>query len=426
MSSARASAEGGVTGTMNEAAGWLGQTEPVEEAVARTDEIGGHDAYNHYPFGWAWAGNTPLRLWKRHAWLGGVRTPLVVRWGARIPDPGAVRQQFCHAVDLFSTVLDAAGIQAPTTVDGVTQQPVDGSSLLPSFDDATAPEHRPMQYFEMMGSRAMYLEGWKAVTDHVANQFGERDVIPGSFDFDTDRWSLFRLTDDFSESHDLAAQHPDVVKRLEELWWAEAGRNQVLPLFEFPASMAHMHPGEFAQPQHATYTPGGGPVPTTQLPSLVGGFELSAEVDVADGDEGIVAAIGDRHGGWACYLLDGLPVATFAMLDGTTRIAGDRALAPGPHQVTLRYSAGRNAAVSLHVDGAECARAPLAGLMFLPNLSTAGTGLLIGRDRGLAVCSDYRPPFAFTGRLRRVDLSSGRPDARADDATLLRSALASD
>ncbi|WP_309648729.1 arylsulfatase [Nocardioides sp.] len=421
-----ASAEGGVTGTMNEAAGWLGHGEPVDEAVARTDEIGGHSAYNHYPFGWAWAGNTPLRLWKRHAWLGGVRTPLVVRWGARVPDPGGVREQFCHAVDVFSTVLDAAGVPVPATVDGVTQQPVDGASLLSSLDDDAAAEHRPLQYFEMMGSRAIYLDGWKAVTDYVSDQFGEREVIPGSFDFDTDRWSLFRLADDFSESLDVADEHPDVVARLVELWWAEAGRNQVLPLFEFPASMAHMHPGEFVQPGHATYRPGGGPVPTTQMPSLVGGFELRAEVVIEAGDEGIIAAIGDRHGGWACYLLDGRPVATFAMLDTSIRLADDTALAPGQHVVALRYSPGRDAAISLHVDGTERARAPYAGLMFLPNLSTAGTGLLIGRDRGLAVCGDYRPPFTFTGDLRRVDLSSGRPDARPDDATVLRSALASD
>src|SRR5690606_3715929 len=113
--------------------------------------------------GWAWAGNTPLRLWKRHAWLGGVRTPLVLDWGARVATPGAVRPQFCHAVDLFSTVLDAAGIEVPQAVDGVTQQPVDGTSLLPSIDDATATDPRTLQYFEMMGSRALYHDGWKAV-----------------------------------------------------------------------------------------------------------------------------------------------------------------------------------------------------------------------------------------------------------------------
>ncbi len=137
-----ASAEGGVSGTLNEAAGWLGHQEDVEASMERIDEIGGHDAYNHYPFGWAWAGNTPLRLWKRYAWLGGVRTPLVLSWGAKVADPGAVRGQFVHAVDLFSTILDAAGIDVPTAVDGVTQQPVDGTSMLPRSSARTEPTRR--------------------------------------------------------------------------------------------------------------------------------------------------------------------------------------------------------------------------------------------------------------------------------------------
>src|SRR5690606_25800283 len=125
-----------------EAAAWMGQGEDVATAVEHLDEIGGHEAFNHYPFGWAWAGNAPLRLWKRYAWLGGTRTPLVVRWGSRVADAGGVRQQFCHAVDLFSTVLDAAGIEPPTTVDGVTQQPIDGASMLGTFGDPAAPELR--------------------------------------------------------------------------------------------------------------------------------------------------------------------------------------------------------------------------------------------------------------------------------------------
>lgn len=422
-----ASAEGGVSGTLNEAAGWLGNQEDVSEAVRRTDDIGGHDAYNHYPFGWAWAGNTPLRLWKRYAWLGGVRTPLILRWQPRVSTPGAVRGQFCHAVDIFSTVLDAAGIPAPETVDGVTQQPVEGSSLLPSVDNPDAAEHRQLQYFEMMGSRGLYHDGWKAVTDHVANQFGEREVLPGSYDFATDRWSLFRLDDDFSEAVDLAAEHPDVVRRLEELWWAEAGRNQVLPLFEFPASMTHMHPGAYPRPERRRYTPGGGPIQEIQLPATIGGFEMSAEIVVpATGAEGVLTAIGDRNGGWAWYLLDGRLIATVATYDGPVRVAAGETLSPGRHRVRLRYHSGQNAHIGLDVDDVEVATTPMPGLFFFPNLGTAGTGMLVGRDRGLAVGDDYRPPFAFTGELVSVEMCSGDPSARPDGATVLRSALSSD
>jgi arylsulfatase A-like enzyme len=421
-----ASAEGGVTGTLNEAAGWLGQTEDVTESLTRIDDIGGHDGYNHYPFGWAWAGNTPMRLWKRYAWLGGVRTPLVVGWGSRIRTPGAVRPQFCHAVDLFSTVLDAAGITAPAVVDGAAQQPVDGRSFLDSIDDPGAPEHRQRQYFEMMGSRGLYHDGWKIVTDHVPNQFGEREVLPGSYDFATDRWSLFRLAGDFAEALDVADQHPDVVRRLEELWWAEAGRNQVLPLFEFPDSMAHMHPGAYPPPEQAWFTAGGGPVHESQLPVAFGGFELRAEVVLTDpAAQGVITAIGDRNGGWAWYLLEGRPVATFAMLDGPVRLAAGESLPAGRHELGLRYVPDSGGRVTLLTDGVECASGPLPGFFFFPNLSTAAIGLLVGRDRGLAVSADYRPPFAFTGELVRVEMRGAQAVRRPDDETL-RAALGSD
>lgn len=422
-----ASAEGGPTGTVNEAAGWLELNEDVETALAQIDTIGGPDANNHYPWGWAWAGNAPLRLWKRYAWLGGVRTPLVVRWGDRLAEPGGVRQQFCHAVDLYATVLEAAGVEAPASVDGIPQQPVDGASMLPSFRDPGAAEHRTQQYFEMMGSRGIYHDGWKAVTDHVANQFGERAHLGGSHDFDTDRWSLFRLADDFSEADNVAAEHPDVVRRLEGLWWAEAGRNNVLPLFEFPGSMAHMHPGAYPLAESAVYRPGGSPVPVPQLPSQVGGFVLTAHVDVPDGGaSGILTALGDRHGGWAFYLLDGRPVATFALLDGARRVTAADPVPAGPHVVELRYLPGRDARAVITVDGVEVAEGPVPGLVFFPNVSTAAGGLLVGRDRGIAVSADYRPPFPFTGTLDRVELRSGAPDARPESATAIRVAVASD
>ncbi len=427
MSDNGASAEGGTTGTLNEAAGWLGMSEDVEEAIGRIDDIGGHDAYNHYPYGWAWAGNAPLRLWKRYAWLGGVRTPLVVRWGDRLTGHGDVRSQFCHAVDLFATVLDAAGVEVPASVDGVTQQPVDGASLLPSFAAADAAEHRRVQYFEMFGSRGIYADGWMAVTDHVANQFDERSRLVGSFDFDTDRWELFDLAGDFAQARDVADEHPALVRRLEGLWWAEAGRNQVLPLFEFPGSMAHMHPGEFPPPTVGRYEPGGQPVQESQLPALLGGFELTARVVVpAGGAEGILAAVGDRHGGWAAYLLGGRLVATVAMLDRTVRVAAQAPVPDGEHELAVRYEPGSEPRLVLAVDGADVASGPLPGLLFFPNLQSSGTGLLVGRDRGIAVSADYRPPFAFTGTLEQVELRSGRPHARPSVSDTMKVAVSGD
>ncbi|MCL4292348.1 MAG: arylsulfatase, partial [Acidimicrobiia bacterium] len=225
------SAEGGPDGSFNEHRFTHDVYDDVDETVARIDEIGGHRAYNHYPWGWAWAGNTPLRLWKRYTWLGGVRTPLVVRWPRGIEARGEVREQFLHAVDVMPTVLEACGVDAPATVDGVPQQPIDGASALHALRDAGAPSPRRTQYFELLGSRALYHDGWKATTDHVGSQLAvERELVPGSHDFATDRWSLFDLEHDFSEAHDLAAEHPERVDELVARWWTEAGRNQVLPL----------------------------------------------------------------------------------------------------------------------------------------------------------------------------------------------------
>jgi len=422
-----ASAEGGVSGTLNEAAAWMGFGEDVATAVEHIHEIGGPKHFNHYPFGWAWAGNAPLRLWKRYAWLGGVRTPMIASWGGRVADPGAVRPQFCHAIDLFSTVLEAAGVTAPSEVDGVSQQPIDGTSILSTFGDDAAPEARRLQYFEMMGSRGIYHEGWKAVTDHVANQFGERDHLLGSHDFATDRWLLFHLDEDFSEAHDLAEAEPERARLLEELWWAEAGRNQVLPLFEFPASMAHMHPGELKPPSSAVYRPGGGPIAVASLPPTMGGFTLTASVVVPeDGASGVLTALGDHHGGWGFYVLDGRPVAAFALLGSSARVAAPDPLAPGAHELVLRYETGRSARVVLAVDGIDVAEAPLPGMLFFPNLTTAGAGMFVGRDRGLPLTEDYRPPFPFTGTLERVELVSGNPAAKVDDRTFVEVALAAD
>src|SRR4051794_32616204 len=162
------SAEGGINGSFNEHAWALGAEDDVDVSLARMDELGGHRAYGHYSWGWAWAGNTPLKLWKRYTWLGGGRTPLIVHWPNGITERGAVRSQFCHAVDLSATVLDAAGIAWPTAVDGIGQQPVHGASLVPTFTDADAASPRDTQYFEMLGSRAMVHGSWKAVTDHVS------------------------------------------------------------------------------------------------------------------------------------------------------------------------------------------------------------------------------------------------------------------
>lgn len=423
-----ASSEGGLTGTLNESTAWMGSLSDPGEALASIDQIGGHRTLNHYPWGWAWAGNAPFRLWKRYSWLGGVRTPLIVHWPSRIATKheGGVRSQFCHATDIFPTILDAVGIQAPEAVDGVTQQPVDGATMVPTFADPDSPEFHTLQYFEMHGSRAIYHDGWKATTDHVSPLFNERRHIEGSSEFDEDHWALFDLERDFSEARDLSAEHPEKVRHLEELWWVEAGRNQVLPLFEGPPSAKVAHPAEYPRPARAMYTPGGGPVAEGQLPSMFGGFTAAAELEVAEDKaaSGIICALGDLHGGWALYLLEGRAVCCFAVMGDSTRLAAPVELGSGLHDLALVYEGPRSRALRLVVDGDVVAESELASPPFFPGVATAAGGLLVGRDRGLAVSDDYEPPFTLTATLRRLILESrvrkAGPDRSAEFSARLR------
>jgi arylsulfatase A-like enzyme len=420
------SAEGGPYGSLNEHRFTHQLVDDPMETLTHLDELGGFRAYNHYPWGWAWAGNTPLRLWKRYTWLGGVRTPLVVRWPGRVADPGGIRSQFCHAVDVFPTVLDAAGIEVPGTVDGVRQQPVAGASLLPTLADPDAPSPRATQYFEMIGSRAIYHDGWKATTDHVGNQLDiERQRLEGSHDFETDRWALFHLDEDFSEAHDRSGERPDLTRALAARWWSEAGRHQVLPLDDsLLQRFGALEPPPFGPRRQAVLRPGGGPVAEDALPSLIGGFVLDVDLDVpAGGAEGIVGALGDWNNGWACYLLHGAPVVAFSVFGYHHRFAATTALDPGPHLLRVEYQrrGAPGGTVTIGVDGTAVADGVLpADLPF--RWQIGGAGLLVGRDRGFPVCDDYEPPFPCTATLRTLTLTAG-PAARRDPGHEVTTAL---
>ena len=426
-----ASAEGGPIGSFNEHRFTHNRMDDEADTIARIDELGGHRAYNHYAWGWAWAGNAPFRLWKRYTWLGGVRTPLVVHWptGIDASQRGAVRDQFCHAIDLMPTVLEAAGIDAPDEIDGVAQQRIDGASLTATFGDAEAPAPRDTQYFELLGSRAIYHDGWKATTDHVGTQIEiESELVEGSRDLDADHWALFDLRTDPAETTDVGVEHPDVLARLTELWWAEAGANQVLPLDDsFIGRASALEPSPWPAGSAQTYRPGFGAVAEDLLPPMGGGFRLVADLTVTgDGaPDGVLVALGDWSNGYAVYLLDGVPTCCVNLFGDPVLVRSDAgALTAGDHTVEVvfeRDPAG-GGPLALLVDDLPAGQGVLP--FDLPfRWQIGGGGFLLGRDVGFPVCDDYTPPFPLRGAALhevRLETASAIPRALRD---LLRDEL---
>ena len=408
-----ASAEGGRVGSLNEHRFGFGVEDDLDDNLAAIDHLGGWRAYNHYPWGWAWAGNTPFHLWKRYTWLGGTRTPLIIRYPPAITGAGGVRQQFCHAIDLFPTILDLCGIEAPIEVDGVVQQPIDGTSLRSVLADASSPEVHQTQYFEMLGSRSIYHDGWKATTDFVsAGVLDEARYLEGSRDLEGAPWRLHRVADDFSESTDLAAEMPEVVADLERRWWTEAERNQVLPLCGgLHERLAAMEPPDWPPPRRVVLKPGFGPVADEAVPSLAGGAVVTAEVDVpAEGAEGVLCAIGDWNNGWALVVLDGYLTFLLNIVSTPFSVRAPEPLQAGRHTVGFRYVGGAVHAGVLLVDGAPVEAADLPQGLGASGIQIGGGGLRLGADAGFPVSDDYWPPFPWTGTLHEVVID-GRPPA---------------
>ena len=211
-----ASAEGGPTGTTNEAQFFNNAQEPLEDSLKVIDEIGGPRHFNHYPWGWTWAGNTPFRRWKRETYRGGVSDPFLVHWPNGIKDKGAVRSHYAHIIDMVPTILDVLGVEAPATIRGVTQSPLQGVSFAESLNDAAAATPRYTQYFEMLGHRAIYHDGWRAVCPWPGPSFAEAGVGFGQpissgklSELDTTGWELYHVEEDFAENHNVAAENRD-------------------------------------------------------------------------------------------------------------------------------------------------------------------------------------------------------------------------
>jgi arylsulfatase len=386
-----ASQEGGATGVLDEMKWFNGMRENPDEAVARLDDIGGPDSHCNIPWGWAQAGNTPLKWYKQTTHGGGVRDPLIVSWPAGMSARGELRRQFCHAIDLAPTVLDIVGVGSPEVVAGVPQMPMHGVSLKAALTDADATLPRGVQYFEMFGHRGVFENGWKAVTHHA----------PGT-PYDEDRWELYRLSEDFSECIDLAASEPEKLKTMVDAWWAEAERHGVLPLDDrngLALFRAAARPGLPTSRSRFVYRPPLSHIVADACPTAARGWTTIVKLDhPAAGGDGALVARGSRNSGFALYIKDGRLTFDYNFFHAHSRIVAEAPLTPGPHRIELkvaRAEAGGHAALS--IDGAPVAEAAIPRLMFM----VSSTGMDLGRSLA-PVNDDYHAPFTYPGRIDTV------------------------
>ncbi len=308
-----ASSEGGVTGSINDVRMVNRDPASRHELRERIDEIGGPSLHNNYPWGWTMAGNTPFKRWKREVHEGGVADPCIVRWPARFAgDAGSLRHQFAHAIDVMPTVLDLIGVEAPDRIRGQEQSPIHGTSFAALFGEggAGAPATRTTQHFEMLGSRALYQDGWKAVTFKPLGPI-TADTTPNTFmaPFDEDVWELYHVAVDPSEVHDLADQEPERLARMIDTWWEEAARYNVLPLDNrILFTILNPPPNKILERHRYRYVPYGAPVPQSIAADVRNrSHEITASVDVEAGvtAEGVLLAMGCVLGGWSFQVLDG-------------------------------------------------------------------------------------------------------------------------
>ncbi|WP_315757955.1 MULTISPECIES: arylsulfatase [unclassified Bradyrhizobium] len=405
MSDNGASQEGGPLGFVNAMGPFNFKPEPIAEKLARIDDIGGPDTHSNFPHGWAMASNTPLRRYKQNTHGGGIRDPFILSWPKRIAARGELRHQFVHACDLVPTLLELIGIEAPAAIAGVPQMPLEGVSFAASIVDPAAPSKPAPQYFEMFGHRGLWYDGWKAVAFH-----------PAGTPFDNDRWELFHLAQDFSETHDLAAEQPERLATLVKLWWEQAEAHQVLPLDDrfgprFAANAARFHGARTRFTFHA----GMGHVPTDVAPDVRSrDYLIEAHVEIdAEGASGVLIAHGDATSGYSLYVKDGHLVHDLNIGGRHEIISSIRPVPAGSHRLGLRVERLRRqtepakgartgmSQYTLLIDGEE-AGALTTQLAFHTLISWSG--LDIGHDRGSPV-SDYAAPFAFTGRLSHVTVT---------------------
>jgi arylsulfatase len=424
-----ASSEGGPYGSINEGKFFNMVPEDLQQNLAAIDEIGGPAHFNHYPWGWTHAGNTPFRRWKRETYRGGVSDPFIITWPKGIKARGEIRGQYCHAIDLAPTVLDALGIERPTHIRGVTQSPLQGFSLKSSFDNANAPSLHITQYFEMFGHRSIYHDGWRAVCPWPGPSFTESGLPWGSpldcdklIELDAKGWELYNVNEDFAETNNLADRDRDRLIAMIGMWYVEAGKYGVLPIdSRGSVRLADERPQIAVNRKRYVYYPGTQMIPQYSAPRLVNvPHSISVHANVPKGGaEGVLYSMGGNDGGFSLYVQDGkLTYGYNYVADQRFKVQSDSEIPEGDHIFSFQFTPtgkpdiakgkGVPANIKLFVDGKETGSGDLP--VTIPIMLGLSAGVSIGTDAGAPVMSDYQPPFTFTGTVKKVLVDvSGQP-----------------
>ncbi len=414
-----ASAEGTVNGAFNEMANFngLAAIETPEFMMAMKDKLGTKEAYNHYSVGWAWAMCSPYQWTKQVAshW-GGTRNGTIVHWPAGIRDKGGTRRQFCHVIDVAPTVLEAAGLPEPTFVNGVQQAPIEGTSMLYSFDDAAAAERHDLQYFEMAGNRGIYYKGWSAVTRHSTPWLPNEQLRP----LDEDVWELYDGSTDWTQAQDLAEKMPERLGALQRLWLIEAVKYNVLPIDD--RRFERLNPTIAGRPQLIRGTsqvlfPGMKRLSEHSVLDIKNrSFTVTAAFDTPPAGDvnGVVIAQGGRFGGWALYFRDSRAAFVYNLL-GLQEFAtvATEAVTPGNHQVRVEFAydgggLAKGGDVTLYYDGAAVGSGRVGQTQ--PMVFSADETTDVGDDYGMPVSAGYAGASRFNGRLYVVQIDVGEDD----------------
>ncbi len=437
------SSEGTEEGTYNTLTAYNGILKlPEALQLLHYEEWGSEKTYPHMAVQWSWAFDTPFKWSKQVAsHFGGTRQGMAISWPGHITDVGGIRAQFHHVIDIVPTILEATGIQAPELVNGIKQKPIEGVSMAYSFDKANAdePTKHDTQYFEMVGNRAIYHDGWVAATTPPQPPWMLGAKMP---DLDDYHWELYNVAKDYSENNDLAAQMPDKLKEMQALFLTEAAKYQVLPLDNSGfVRILSPKPSATAGKTEFTYTGENVGIPFGNAPNILDkDYTITAEITVPEGGaNGMIVTFGGRFGGYALYLLEGKPVFVYNLLDierfrwegGVGGFIGEdffgRALKPGKHTVVFDFKydgpgPGKGGTSVFTVDGRELAHKKIEHTV--PLLMTVDESFDIGQDTGTAVDDSYQLPFKFTGTIDKVTFKLGREQLTAADRKIMEEQLA--